>query len=402
MNAIARLMTLALLVSGAASTPASGQSLKIGDLIRLDPKARVQIDVRDAESATEDDVDVDLARRRAGIAGRVTRYIDFEVEREFDSPGRWRDAFVDVRARRSVRLRAGYFKVPFSREQLTSAGNLDFIDRSRAAALLAPGRSVGVAVHGHAFNRALGYEAGGFVRDGTRTGLPGAPDGEPTVAARLTIRPAGGPHHKGSMRDLEFGVGAATTDLREGRSSLTGRLTSKDTFFTPVFVNGRRLRVGGDLDWRPGPLGIRGEFLRADDARQHQGLLGDTLPPLRAQGWYLSGAWAVAGRKAHASANDRYEVHGLSGLELLARVERLSFGTAGAAADQVWTPRAAQLSTVSDRVLALGVNWTLNRVVRVQANAVREGVESRARGGRRLETNWFPVLRVQLSIGAEQ
>jgi len=46
-----------------------------------------------------------------------------------------------------------------------------------------------------------------------------------------------------------------------------GRLTTKDVFFAPVLVSGRRLRVGGDLDWRPGPLGIRAEFLRADDAQ---------------------------------------------------------------------------------------------------------------------------------------
>jgi phosphate-selective porin len=167
-----------------------------------------------------------------------------------------------------------------------------------------------------------------------------------------------------------------------------------------VLVSGRRLRVGGDLDWRPGPFGVRGEFLRADDARQHQGLLGETLPPLRAQGWYISGVWAVAGRAAHAAANDGFAVHGLAGLELAARVERLSFGTPGATAAEIWTPRATQLSTVTDRAVTLGVNWTVNRLVRIQANAVREAVVDRSRAGARSGSAWSPALRVEIAMGS--
>jgi len=389
---------LALLLSGAAATPAFAQSLTVGDAIRIDPTVRVQIDVQRSGSRSDGNVDLDLARRRAGLSGHVTRYVEFELEREFDSTGRWRDAFVDVRALRALRLRAGHFKVPFSREQLTGAGHLDFIDRSRVADLLAPGRSAGVALHGRVFNRLLGYEAGTFVRDGTRGALPGRQRSEPTLAARLTVRPDGARRTKGSTGTLEIGVAAATSELSEGRSSLAGRLTSRDVFFPPVLVSGRRRRVGGDLDWRPGPFGVRGEFLRADDARQHQGLLGDTPPPLRAQGWYLSGAWAVAGRKGHAAANDGYAVHGLSGLELAARVEQISFGTPGAAADHVWTPRATQLSRVSDRVVTLGINWTLNRIVRIQADAVREAVDSRARGVAPAAPAWSPAIRVQAAM----
>jgi phosphate-selective porin len=397
-TAVARAEVLALALAVAACASASAQSLTIGNAVRIDPKVRVQMDVRDADSSDDQEVDVDLARRRAGITGRVSRYVEFEVERDFDAGGRWRDAFVDVRAHRAVRVRAGHFKVPFSREQLTGAGNLDFIDRSRAADLLAPGRSAGVAVHGRAGGHALGYDAGAFVQDGTRSTGPSAPGREPTVAARLTITPAGGRRRKGWARSLDIGVAAAVSELSDGRSSLAGRLTSKALFFSPVLVTGRRLRVGGDLDWHPGPFGVQGEFLRADDARQHQGLLGETLPPLRARGWYLSGTWAVAGHKALAAANDGYAVRSLSGLQLTARVERLSFGTAGAAEDQVWTPRAAQLSRVSDRVVTLGVNWTLNRLVRIQANAVREAVDNRARGGTRPEPAWSPALRVQVAM----
>jgi phosphate-selective porin len=382
-----------------AAGPAASQTLRFGEAVRITPTARLHADVRQTGIDGSEDADLDLARRRVGVAGRVTSRIQFEVEREIDAAGGWRDAFVDVRATPALRVRAGHFKVPFSREQLTGAGSLDFIDRSRVADQLAPGRSAGIALHGRSLRRIVGYEAGAFVQDGTRRGSLAMPSaGEPTLAGRLTIRPQGSARRAGSLGDLEFGIAAATTETQEARASLRGRLTTKDVFFAPVLVSGRRLRVGGDLDWRPGPLGLRAEFLRADDARQHQGLLGETLPPLRSQGWYVSGVWAVAGRRVHAKANDRLTLAGFGGLQLAVRTEWLSFGTPGAAEGQVWTPRAEQLSHVGVRSWTLGVNWTLNRVVRLQANAVREAVVSHARGAAASRPTWTPVARVQLSM----
>ena len=382
----------------AAGMPVAAQSIAISDDVRITPTARLDTDVRRAKGS--DDVGLDVARRRIGATGAISSHVEFEIEREIDDG--WRDAFVNVRATRAVQVRAGHFKVPFSREQLTGAGALDFIDRSRAADLLSPGRSAGVAVHGRVAGRAVGYEAGGFVSDGTRTGLVPGSWSEPTVAGRVTLKPFG-LARRGSTRrakgwtDVELGIAAVTTSLDEGRESFRGRLASKDMFFAPVFVNGRRLRVGGDLDWRPGPFGVRAEFLRADDARQHQGLAGETLPPIRAYGWSMAGVWAVAGRKAHARANDTVAIAGFPGLELTLRTEAVAFGTPGDAGAQVWTPRAALLSTSAERVWTAGVNWTVNRLVRLQANAVHETVVNRSRGAVSPRAGWSPVVRVQIA-----
>jgi len=371
---------VAILLIGVIGGSASAQELRLGDAVVIKPTARLHADLRTTDADGESDADLDLARRRVGVKGKIASRIEFEVEREIDSTSHWRDVFVDVRASRALQVRGGHFKVPFSREQLTGAGDLDFIDRSRAVDLLAPGRSVGVAVHGRVARRMLGYEAGAFVRDGTRTYAAWPGGNEPTVAGRVTIRPHGSGRRTGRWSDLELGMAAAVSNLEEGRASLRGRLTTKDVFFAPVLVSGRRLRVGGDLDWRPGPLGIRAEFLRADDARQHQGLLGETLSPLRAQGWYVSGVWAVSTR-----------------VELAARAEQLSFGTPGAPDLQIWTPRAEQLSAVTDRGWTLGVNWTVHRFVRLQVNAVREQVVDRSRPGATSTAGWSPVVRVQVA-----
>jgi len=56
------------------------------------------------------------------------------------------------------------------------------------------------------------------------------------------------------------------------------------------------------------------------------------------------------------------------------------------------------LSTVSDGAWTFGVNWTLNRVVRLQANAVREEVVNRARGAAAPRATWSPVARLQVAM----
>jgi len=365
-------------------------TVQIGTVATIEVTARIQGDI--------DPSDFDVARKRIGVTGTVTRHLEFELERELEE-SEWRDAFVNLRTFRAAQVRAGRFKMPFSLDQLTSASNLDFVSRSRAAELLAPGRSSGVAVHGRVARRVLGYEAGVFGHDGDVARFGTNPGAGVTVAARVTVRPRGAARRSGAWSDVEFGLAATGGDVPEGLHSLRGRTASRDVFFSPVFVHGRRLRVGGDIDWRPGPFGFRAEYLRADDARHHQGLIGETLPPLRGQGWYLSGVWAVAGRRAHAAADNRLEFAGLRGLELTARVERVWFGAGDPADDDVRTPRAANLPLAAEQVWTVGANLTVNRYIRLQLNAVREQFTDRARGTTTApRRGWSPVARVQFAM----
>jgi phosphate-selective porin len=387
--------------SSAAAAPADAfqlsprPTLRIGDVATIAVTARIQGDMHASDRTSS--ADFDVARRRIGLTGTVTRHLAFEVERELDDTG-WRDVFVNVRTFRPAQVRAGRFKMPFSLDQLTGAGSLDFVSRSRAAELLAPGRSSGVALPGRVARHVVGYDAGVFTHDGDVARFGANPGGGVTLAARVTVRPRGTARRPGAWSDVEFGVAATGGDVSEGRNSLRGRTASKDVFFSPIFVKGRRLRVGGDLDWRPGPFGVRAEYLRADDERDHQGLAGERLPPLRGQGWYLSGVWAVAGRRAHATADNHLRFAGLAGLELAARVERLWFAAGAAADGEVRTARAADLPLAAERVWTVGANWTLNRLVRVQLNAVHEQLTDRARGAVTAGRGWSPVVRVQFAI----
>ena len=106
----------------------------------------------------------------------------------------------------------------------------------------------------------------------------------------------------------------------------------------------------------------------------------------------------MGGRRAHAAADNHLRFAGLAGLQLAARVERLWFAAGGPADGEVRTPRAADLPLAAERVWTLGANWTLNRLFRVQLNAVHERLTDRARGAATAGRGWSPVVRVQFAI----
>jgi len=105
--------------------------------------------------------------RRVQVEGTLFKKVEFEVSREFgDADEPERDTFANVRFNRAFELRAGQFKMPFGRDALIGGTNLDFVYRSLAGRLIAPGRDLGVMAHGRLKSRRLAYQAGVFHGDG--------------------------------------------------------------------------------------------------------------------------------------------------------------------------------------------------------------------------------------------
>ena len=137
------------------------------------------------------------------------------------------------------------------------------------------------------FKRALSYQVGIFRHDGDNAGT-----GQRTLAARFTgtpLRLVAAPHW---LKGLRTGFAIAHSELPEGLNGLRGRTLARETFFSRVFVNGRRLRLGAELDWSSGPFSVKGEFLQSSDTRRGQGVRRQDLPNLMARGWYLCGTWS--------------------------------------------------------------------------------------------------------------
>jgi len=95
----------------------------------------------------------------------------------------------DPAGRGTFRVVAGQFKVPFGRQELTSSGNQQFVDRSLVSNEYARGRDTGLAVQGVLFGNKLEYRAGFFNGNGlTRSAND---NGTFQYNARLMWQPTG-------------------------------------------------------------------------------------------------------------------------------------------------------------------------------------------------------------------
>jgi phosphate-selective porin len=384
-------------------------SLRFGTTARIDFRLKMHGDHRSFSPDLRREERFDFRRLRAGVEGEVMNVVQYEFEydfREHDYP--LRDAFVDIRTSRALQIRGGKFKMPFSREALTGAMNLDFAFRSRAADQLSPGRAVGAMAHGRFFDRRMQYQVGWFREDGEHTrrnplrfdstlATPEdpVPDSSafsaPTWAARATIR--GG----GDLSGLEVGAAMTTGEIREGRNSVRGRMVFGGGFFPAFEVNGRRQRLGLEAEYETARGSIAAEFMRVRDERLGQGFDNDDLEPLIGTGWYIAGTWLAAGRRPGGDADRPASRAGA--IEVIARYEALRFGGPSGGDEPSRSPRAAVILPNADRTWTWGVNWYVNPLMRVQGNIIRERLDNAVRAPIPSQhVYWSSIVRFQFVL----
>jgi phosphate-selective porin OprO/OprP len=355
-------------------------TIHAGRHLRMELRFRIQDDWRDTNGplpAGESTFRIPL--KRAGVRGQIGGAVEFQIDRELVRDDGWRDAYVNVRWRPAIHVRAGQFKLPFSLDENTPLTALDFMYRARAARQLAPGRDPGVMAHGR-LPGGVRYEAGAFIRDGRNARRPGSDrvQGQTTFAARVRLTPLG--QRAGLFRSLDLGIAGVTSHLPDGLPALRGRTALDATFFSSDrTVGGRRHRVGVELAWHPGRFALKSEYVRVRDGRPGERAGG----ALESTGWYVSAVWVATGEtKAAGALAPARPLHrgGPGAVELAARLESLGF-------------RDGSLPPSVTRIGTAGVNWILNRWVRLQFNVMRERLD-RPSSSR----FWHRVFRVQLVL----
>jgi phosphate-selective porin len=395
-------------------------SFRFGDAFRIDLTLTLHADVHQSYEGADFLVGLrpfDLRRTRVGIQGNLFTRIEYEIERELteEDPAAeellagitpkspWRDVRADVDFHSSLQVRAGRFKIPFGLDRLTGATNTDFVYRSLGAEYLAPGRDTGVMLHGRFSARGPNYWAGVFRKDGDNARSKKIDGGGQTLAARLTGAPfpsttaaVGGLVLGGAFTDSALSNDALPPNGLHGRTVMT-----EDTFFSPVYVDGRRRRWEGDVDWMVGPASVRAEYTYVTDDRLTQGIGNEDLPDARYRSWWVSGTYLVTGETKERPFRPRADLFrgGGGAVELAVRYERLWVDSAGGQDEPLRHPRAETIMPSGDRVVTIGVNWILNRWVTLQINGIREYVEDldrnpAANGG----AFWSRVLRFQVAL----
>jgi phosphate-selective porin len=258
-------------------------------------------------------------------------------------------------------------------------------------------------VHGRYFKKSLNYWVGAFQHDGDNARSKKIQGGDETIAARV----AGEPFRRVGVAGLQFGTAFTTSTLSDDSfrpNGLRGRtVLTQDTFYQPVYVKGRRRRWEGDVDWTIGRASTRAEYTWVSDDRHQQGLGDEDLPDARARAWYVSGTWTLTGEQKERPLKPDAELFqgGIGAVELAGRYERVWYDSAGSGslADASRTPRAEIIFPEGERALTLGVNWTLNRWLKIQFNAIREHVEDADRNPvPNGQAFWSRVLRFQLVL----
>ncbi len=186
-----------------------------------------------------------VANARLRLSGDLDERVDYLLQTNFAAVPSILDARVGLGLSERVEVGMGLFKVPFSQEFLTGAGNIDFVNRSQVVTAFAPGRQMGVSVSGWLRPGVARLSAGLF--NGNRGGVSQNDNGQLLYVARLSLRRNGGDEGR-----LDAGVNVAAS--RDDAAALPG--------VAPSFA-GRRVLAGGDVRFTRDRLLLAGELIVA-------------------------------------------------------------------------------------------------------------------------------------------
>jgi len=192
-----------------------------------------------------------VANFRLLLSGELDAGFGYFVATNFADRPAILDAMMYYRATPTVSVAVGQFKVPFSREFLTYAGSIDFVNRSQAVTALAPGRQIGARLAIDELADVFGLTIGAFNGNGPTAN--GNDNDNFLYALRLSgIVPIEGDDEQQDAQ-IELGVNLAHSE-DNGLSFGNGLV---------VAFTGKRTLAGGDIRAEFKNLLLSGEVIHA-------------------------------------------------------------------------------------------------------------------------------------------
>lgn len=310
-----------------------------------------------------------LRRVRPILDGTVYKHFDFRIAPDFaGGSATLFDAYLDYHQYPQAVLRVGKFKEPVSLERLQGGTDLHFIERS-IAQNLAPNRDVGIQLSGDLLKKRLTYYLAAF--DGVNDSLSGDgdPDSDKDFAGRLFYQPFAG--RKGhALQEFGFGLGASVGERHEalGAQYRSAGRSSVFRYLNGALGDGRHARLAPGFYLFRGPLGLMAEYIASDQEVRRLGVR-DTV---RNTGYFGQVTYVLTGEKgSFRGVTPRRDFdpskNHWGAFELGARYSRLDID------DTVFRRGFANPNAVAGGAdeFSFGLNWYLNRAVKVQLNYVR-------------------------------
>lgn len=345
---------------------------------RFQENYRYVQDRPDASRTSPDTFSIRSARLQ--IDGTLWKDYGFVVQGDFASSATGstataQAAFVEWKRWKEFRLMFGQFKAPASQEELTSLLFHEFIERS-ILSRFEPAYEIGLQAYGRIADGVFGYQVAvtngrGHLENAGRS--RNDDNDEKELLLRLTTSPWCA-EEEHPLHGLRIGAYGSITDVDDVAMSSSFDIATPElgvTFLdsTAGVLDGRRTRLGLELSYAYGPLGLRAEFLRREDEVQN-GAVEEDLP---ITAWYVAVSWIVTGerkvfetRLAPEQPLDPGAGH-WGAVEIVARVAGARIGRE---IEAVGTSLAGQSNRVT--TYTLGVNWWLARNLRVSLDAIRE------------------------------
>lgn len=348
-----------------------------------------------------------LRRVRPILEGTVGQSFDFRIAPDFgEGKAVLQDAYADWRFAPSFKVRSGKFKTPFGLERLQSAGDIVFVERSLPTNL-APNRDLGIMMHGDVQEGLFSYAAGVFngVVDGGSADADANDSKE--AAGRVFVLPFKRGSHQ-ALLDLGFGV-AATYGTNRGVPASAGlpsyRTAGQQTFFTflsdgtaagTTVADGRRYRFSPQLYWYTGRVGILAERVTSRQEVKR----GAVREDFKSTAWQGTATFFLTDdRPSYRGFTPKRpfdaKAHAWGAFELVARAGSLVVDENAFAASAF---ASAAASARAAREWGVGVNWYLNRNVKLAIDYNRTRFTGGAVAGADREDEKVLLQRLQIAF----
>lgn len=320
--------------------------------------------------------EVRLRRARLQLRATTARFYDFRLLLDFaDARIQILDAVFESTFIDELHLRIGKEKSPVSFDRLQSSTALHFLERTPTA-IIATNRDLGLQLAGKFSKGLIDYQLG--LWDGTPDGASTEQNAGDTFdfAGRLTFQPflhADLP----ALKSLQIGVSGSygkETGTQAAPQLASYRTSGRATWFryasgsdlaTTAIADGDRVRLGAHLYWQYGPVHLFAEAIQSSQDIT----LADRTEAIKVLGYGTQASFVLTGEDASWNGLTPSRVFdpkngGWGALELAVRwgqvlIDDLAFDAGFADINR----SAKGLST-----LTFGLNWYLDRQVKLQAN----------------------------------
>lgn len=386
------------------ASPDGAYRLRVGGLAQLEGRFFIQDDELPFANTFS------FSKVRPYFEGTVAQYFDYRVVLDLVTSPAMVEALVTANFDPRIKATAGRFKVPFGLETLQSDAATGMISRGLPSALC-PSRDVGLQIGGELWGGVVSYAAGIFNGpvDGASnsTDTNDGKDGFARVYATpfkssdqvfiqgLSLGFAGS---YGYENDVTNAAGTAVTST----NLPSYRTVGGNTFFsyaaptgTPIATtaraDGERLRFSPQLYWSIAAFDVLTEYVATT---QHVAMGTTADDNITNTAWQVAVGYVITGEKASfkgVTPGNSVGTDGWGAWQVVARFGVIEIDDT--AFDNGYASRTSSASSATN--VGVGMNWYLNRNLKLMLNYDRVVFEDGAAGNDDRETEQVIQSRIQ-------